>query len=163
AYSLATTPSYGSFSQTALLLVFTFMGFEGASIPTGEMRDPARHLPFALLTGMGVVTLVYVSIQAVCIGTLPGLPNSQSPLADGGLRFLWTPGGSLIAVGALVSIGGTLNALMFATPRLLFAMGEHAELPRLLSVTHPRFRTPVPAILLTAAITLGLALSTTFI
>jgi amino acid transporter len=162
-YSFEAQPSYGAFSQAALLLAFTFMGFEGASIPTGEMRDPARHLPFALLTGMVAVTIVYVSVQAVCIGTLPDLARSQRPLADAGVRFLGTPGASLIAVGALVSISGTLNALMFATPRLLFAMGENGQLPRLLSATHPRVRTPVPAILLTAAITLGLALFTTFI
>ena len=162
-YSFDASPSYGSLSEAALLLVFTFMGFEGASIPTGEMRDPARHLPFALLTGMVVVTVVYVSVQAVCIGTLPDLARSPRPLADAGLRFLGTPGASLIAVGALVSISGTLNALMFATPRLLFAMGENGQLPRLLCATHPRLRTPVPAILVTAAITLGLALSTTFI
>ncbi len=158
AYSLATPPSYGSFSQAALLLVFTYMGFEGAAIPTGEMRDPARHLPFALLSGMAVVTIVYVSIQIVCIGTLPDLARSDRPLADAGLRFLGGPGAALITVGALVSIGGTLNALMFATPRLLFAMGENHQLPADLSATHPGFRTPMPAILVTAAITLGLAL-----
>ena len=163
AYSFATPPSYGSFSQAALLLVFTYMGFEGAAIPTGEMRDPARHLPFALLSGMALVTIVYVSIQIVCIGTLPDLARSDRPLADAGLRFLGEPGASLIAVGALVSIGGTLNALMFATPRLLFAMGENHQLPPIFSATHPGYRTPMPAILVTAAITLGLALFSTFI
>jgi amino acid transporter len=52
---------------------------------------------------------------------------------------------------------------MFATPRLLFAMGENHQLPPIFAVTHPRFRTPMPAILVTAAITLGLALFSTFI
>ena len=139
------------------------MGFEGASIPTGEVRDPVRHLPFALLTGMSVVTIVYVSVQTVCIGTVPGLALSQRPLADAGVQFLGTPGAALISVGALVSIGGTLNALMFATPRLLFAMGENGQLPAVFVATHPRFRTPMLAIVLTAAITLTLALFSTFI
>src|SRR5207244_417344 len=103
----------GSFSQAALLLVFTYTGFEGASIPAGEMRDPRRHLPFALLTGIGIVTLIYVLVQIVCIGTLPDPARSDRPLADASLRFLGTPGASLMAVGALVSIGGVLNALMF--------------------------------------------------
>ena len=78
AYSFATPPSYGSFSQAALLRVFTYMGVEGAAIPTGEMRDPARHLAFALLSGMAVVTIVYASIQIVCIGTLPDLARSDT-------------------------------------------------------------------------------------
>jgi basic amino acid/polyamine antiporter, APA family len=162
-YSLTTLPDYGSFSQAALLLVFTYMGFEGAAIPTGEMRDPARHLPFALLTGMGVVTLVYVLIQIVCIGTLPDLAHSERPLSDASLRFLGAPGASLIAAGALVSMSGTMNALMFATPRLLFALGENRQLPHAFVVTHARFHTPILAILLTAMITLGLALFSTFI
>src|SRR5262245_53726691 len=163
AYALAAPISYGAFSQAALLLAFTFMGFEGASIPTGEMRDPARHLPFALLTGVAVVTFVYLSVQAVCIGTLPGLAQSERPLADASRQFLGPWGASLIAVGALVSIGGTLNALMFGTSRLMFAMGENGQLPRIVSTTHPRFRTPVPAILVTAVATLGLTLFSSFI
>ena len=124
-YTLAALPSYGSFSQAALLLVFTYMGFEGAAIPAGEIRDPGRHLPFALLTGIGVVVLTYVLVQTVCIGTLPELASSERPIADASLRFLGAPGASLVAAGALVSMGGTLNALMFATPRLLFAMAEY--------------------------------------
>ena len=162
-YSLAVLPSYRSFSQAALLLVFTFMGFEGASIPAGEMREPGRHLPFALFTGIAVVTLVYVLVQVVCIGTLPDLAHSERPLADASLRFLGAPGASLIAAGALLSIGGVLNAHMFATPRLLFAMSENGQLPRIVSATHARFRTPAVAIVLTAAITLALALFSTFI
>jgi APA family basic amino acid/polyamine antiporter len=162
-FSIAVPPSYRSFSQAALLLVFTYTGFEGASIPSGEMRDPKRHLPFALLTGFTVVTLVYVLVQIVCIGTLPDLAVSERPLADAGLRVLGEPGAALIAAGALISTIGTLNALMFATPRLLFAMSENGQLPRLLSSTHARFRTPAPAIVLTAAVALVLALFSTFI
>jgi amino acid transporter len=162
-FSLAVPPSYGPFSQAALLLVFTYTGFEGATIPSGEMRHPERHVPFALLIGLGIVTLVYVSVQLVCIGTLPDLAHSERPLADASLRFLGAPGAALIAAGALVSIGGTLNALMFATPRLLFAMGENGQLPRMLSSTHARWRTPVPAIMLTATVTLVLALFSTFL
>jgi amino acid transporter len=162
-YSLAPSPGYGSFSQAALLLVFAYTGFEGAAIPTGEMRDPARHLPFALLTGPAVVVLVYLLVQMVCIGTLPDLAHSERPLSDASLGFLGAPGASLIAAAALVSIGGALNAAIFATPRLLFAMGENRQLPQIFSMTHVRFRTPIAAIALTSMVTLSLSLFTTFI
>jgi amino acid transporter len=162
-YSFATPPSYGSFSQAALLLVYAYVGFEGAVIPAGEMRDPGRHLPFALLTGIAVVTLLYVLVQTVCIGTLPQLASSDKPLSDASLRFLGAPGASLIAAGALVSISGAMNALMFATPRLLFAMAENRQLPRSFLMTHPRFHTPIAAILVTALVMLALTLFTTFI
>lgn len=162
-YSFATPPGYGSFSQAALLLVFTYVGFEGAVIPAGEMRDPGRHLPFALLTGIGVVAILYVLIQTVCIGTLPQLASSDSPLSDASLRFLGAPGASLIAAGALVSISGAMNAGMFATPRLLFAMAENRQLPHWFLTTHPRFHTPIVAILLTALVALVLTVFSTFI
>jgi len=162
-YFLASPPSYGSFSQAALLLVFAYMGFESAAIPSGEMHDPGRHLPFALLTGIGVVALVYMLVQTVCIGTLPDLAHSERPLSDASLRFLGAPGASLIAAGALVSIAGTMNGLMFSTPRLLFAMGENRQLPHAFVLTHPRFHTPIVAIVLTAMVTLGVTLFSTFI
>ena len=162
-YSFATPPAYASFSQAALLLIFTYTGFEGAAIPAGETRDPAQQLPPALLTGIGLVALLYFLIQVVCVGTLPGLAASERPLADAGLRLLGTPGASLVAAGALVSVSGTLNALMFATPRLLFGMAERRQLPRVFHRVDARFHTPAVAILITAGVTLAFALYTTFI
>lgn len=156
-------PGYTTFSQTALLLVFTYMGFEGAAIPTGEVREPGRHLPFALVVGLAVVFLTYVLVQVVCIGTLPELARSERPLADASLRFLGAPGAALISLGALVSMSGTINALTFASPRILFAMGEHGQLPGVFLTTHPVFRTPVVAILVTSAVTLSVALVSTFV
>jgi basic amino acid/polyamine antiporter, APA family len=63
----------------------------------------------------------------------------------------------------LISIGGTLNTIMLAGPRLLFAMAEQGQLPRALAATHPRFRTPYIAILLSAVMMLALTLQGTFI
>ena len=150
-YSFDVTPTYQSFSQAALLLLFAYMGFEGAVIPTGEMRDPRRDLPFSLLAGMGVVTVLYVGVQVVCIGTVPNLAQAERPLADAAFRIVGSPGEWVVAAAALVSIGGILNAIVFATPRLIFAMADSGDLPRIFTITHDRFRTPVAAILVTVA------------
>jgi amino acid transporter len=150
-YSLAVAPAYGSFSKATLLLVFAYMGFEGAVIPSGEMRDPQRHLPFSLIAGMALVAVLYIGVQAVCIGTVPELARSERPLSDAALQMVGPAGAVLMAAAALVSIGGILNAMAFATPRLLFAMAGNGELPRVLSQTHARYRTPAAAILVTAA------------
>ena len=156
-------PSYGSFSQATLLLVFAYMGFEGAVIPGGEMRNPHRDLPFALIVGMTVVTVLYVAVQAVCIGTVPDLAHAARPLSDAAFQMFGATGELLIAAAALVSIGGILNAILFATPRLVFAMAEAGELPAILSRTHPRFHTPAAAIAVTAAIAGIVALFSTFL
>lgn len=162
-YSVEPLPSSGAFAQATLLLIFTFVGFEGVTIPASDMRDPSRHLPFALFGGLAVVALLYVVIQAVCIGTVSDLAGSVRPLSDAGFAVLGGPGASLIAVGALLSTAGTLNGAMFANPRLLVAMAEQRQLPQPLSAIHRRLQTPLVATLLTSAVSLALALASTFL
>ena len=162
-YSFAVAPSYGSFSTAVLLLVYAYTGFETAIVPAGEMRDPARHIPFALLTGTGIVVVLYVLIQAVCIGTLPQLASSDRPLSDAIRRFLGPPGAALVAAGALLSTSGTMNVGLLGTSRLLFALAEQRQLPRVLMATHRRFHTPHVAIFVSASVMLGLTLFTTFV
>jgi basic amino acid/polyamine antiporter, APA family len=94
---------------------------------------------------------------------LPTLAQSQRPLADAAALFLGAGGATIITAGALISITGTLNTGMIAAPRLLFAMAEHGELPRVLARIHPRFHTPHVAILISGALMLALSLSATFI
>ena len=161
-YALSASPGYTAFSASVLLLVFAFTGFETALIPAGEARDPRRHLPFALLTALAIAMVLYVAIQAVCIGTLPGLASSQRPLADVGGQLLGGPGAAVISLGALISVLGTMNAIMLGAPRLLFAMAEQGQLPRILSATHSRFHTPHVAIVVSAAGMLVPTLSGTF-
>ena len=155
------TPDAGSFSSAVMLLVYAFTGFENASVPTGEVRDPRRNMPAAILIAVGIVALFYISIQAVSVGTLPGLAASPRPIADASAVFLGAAGASLIVAGAVVSIIGNLNAGVLTTSRLPFAMSENGELPAALSSTHARFHTPHVAILLTSALLLALTLAST--
>ncbi len=158
-----TQPALTDFSQSVLLLVYAFTGFEMAMIPTGEVRDPQRNLPFAALTSLGVVATVYILIQVVCIGTLPELAASNRPLADAGGRFMGALGASVITAGAAISIIGNLSVLILAAARLPFAMAENRELPRTFAAIHDRFRTPHMAIISTGALMMVLTLQGTFI
>jgi APA family basic amino acid/polyamine antiporter len=157
-YSFAQVPSRTDFSASVLLLVFAFTGFEIATAPAGEAEDPSRDLPFALITGTAIAALIYVAIQAVCIGTVPELANSERPLADVGEHVLGPAGAAFISLGALISVTGTMNAIMLAMPRILFAMGEQHQLPQVLSATHRRFKTPYVAILVSAVGVLAVTL-----
>jgi amino acid transporter len=161
--TLAARPGFAAVSLSVLLLMQAFAGFDSIAIAAGEIREPQRTVPFALFTTIAVVVLLYVSIQFVCIGTLPELATSTRPLADAASRFLGTPGGYLITAGAIVSITGNLNGQLLVTPRTLFAMAEQSQLPRMLAAVHTRFHTPYVSILIAAAVILGFALSGTFI
>src|SRR6266496_2994822 len=133
AFTFGPRPSTGAFSQSVLLLIYAFTGFEMAVIPAGEIRDPQRNLPRALLIASGVVAVIYVFIQVVCIGTLPELAGSSKPLADAGQRFLGTAGGAIISAGAVISIAGNLNILVLSGSRVPFAIAERKQLPSFLA------------------------------
>src|SRR5262249_7155859 len=146
-YSAAARPDYAHFSQAVLVLVFAFSGFEMAVIPAGQIGEPERQLPFALLLGVGIVVMLYILIQFVAIGTLPTLATSQRPIADASARFLGAGAAAFVSIGALISIGGTLNSIALVTPRVMFAMAEDGHVPRVFAALHPRFRTPYLAVL----------------
>ncbi|HEX5888681.1 MAG TPA: amino acid permease [Pyrinomonadaceae bacterium] len=163
AYEFGPSPTTGAFSQSVLLLVYAFTGFEMATIPAGEVRDPQRNVPRALLITILVVAVLYILIQIVCVGTLPELAQSQKPLADAGSRFLGAAGGALISAGAMVSITGNLNILLLSGSRLPFAMAEQKQLPSFIGSIHRRFFTPYISILITAGLMLFLTLKSSFL
>jgi APA family basic amino acid/polyamine antiporter len=163
AYSLGPAPTTVNFSQSVLVLIYAFTGFEMATIPVGEVRDPQRYLPRALIIAIGVVAFTYILIQVVCIGTLPELAQSTKPLADAGTRFLGTAGGAIISAGAIISITGNLNIILLSGSRIPFAMAEQRQLPSILARVHRRFSTPHVAILITAALMMIFALNSSFV
>jgi amino acid transporter len=162
-YQLGAAPTTGAFSQSVLLLVYAFTGFEMATIPAGEVRNPQRNLPRALLIAILVVAVLYIMIQVVCVGTLPGLAQSQKPLADAGSQFLGAAGGAIISAGAIISITGNLNILLLSGSRLPFAMAEQKQLPAFVGRIHRQFFTPYVSILITAGLMLLLTLKSSFV
>jgi amino acid transporter len=162
-YVFGAAPSTGAFSQSVLLLIYAFTGFEMAAVPAGEVRDPQRYLPRALIIALVVVATLYILIQVVCVGTLPELAQSTRPLADAGSRFLGSAGGALISAGAIISIIGNLNILVLAGSRIPFAMAEQKELPQIIGKVHRRFATPYTAILMTSSLMLLMTLKSSFV
>jgi len=102
-------------------------------------------------------------VQFVAIGTLSTLATSERPIADASAQFLGTKATAFVSLGALVSIGGTLNAIALVSPRLLFAMAADGHLPRFIGAVHPRFRTPYVAIVLSSIVMFALTLSGSFV
>ena len=163
AFTLGPRPATGAFSQSVLLLIYAFTGFEMAAIPAGEVKDPKKNLPPALLMAIGVVAFLYILVQVVCVGTFPELAQSQKPLADAGMRFMGAAGGAIISAGAIISITGNLNILVLSGSRVPFAMAEQQQLPSFIGSVHRRFATPYVAILITAAVMLLLTLNSSFV
>lgn len=158
-----TLPGGAGLTEAALLLLFAYAGFENSAAAAGEFRNPKRDLPFALLATITIVTLVYFAIQAVVLGTLPNPAASTSPLAEAAGGFAGPGAVLLLTLGAVVSILGTISNTTLFGPRYLYALSQDGYGPAVLGRVHPRWRTPDLAILLQFALSLGLALSGSFV
>lgn len=162
-FSFDVVPEYSAFSSAVLLLIYAFVGFEASVVIAGETKEPAKSVPFGLIVGLGVVTLLYIAIQIVAIGTLPGLATSEKPIADAAASFMGPIGAAFITVGVLVSIFGNLNVGVLSSTRLLFAMAEQRDMPAVFDKTHARFKTPYVSIIATAVVILVLTIQSSFL
>lgn len=156
------TSSIRNWFVAVLVLTFPFAGFEGAVVPMAEAKDPRRDTPFALFVALATVTFLYCTIQYVVVSLLPDAAVTDRPLADAARQLWGTAGASLISLGALISVYGYFTAMMLHTPRLVFALGEKGDFPRVLARIHPRYRTPHISILVFTAILWCLAAGGSF-
>ena len=114
-------PELSTLARSSILLIFAFAGIEAALVPSGEVKDPARTVPRALVIAMVLITLLYAGLQFVSQGVLgPALATSKTALADAAGVALggWE---DLLLVG-MISMVGHAGGMILATPRMLFAV-----------------------------------------
>ncbi len=158
-----TLPDLTDFTSSVLILIFAFTGFEAVLVNTGEIKDPRKNIPFALILSLSFVAIFYCLIQFVSIGTLPGMENSDKPITDAASLFMGPAGAILITLGAVVSIGGTLNAVMLIGSRLPYALSEEKQFPGFFSYLHKTNRTPVYSLFIFSAVSIIASLTGSFI
>jgi amino acid transporter len=162
-FNFSTAPDYTNFSKAVLVLIYAYVGFEAAVIPAGETKDPQKSVPFALFIALIFSAILFLLIQIVAIGTLPGLADSKTPLADAANGFMGNFGAAFIAIGALISILGNLNGGFLATSRIPFAMAEQREILPIMGATHERFKTPYISIIFTSLVILIFTIQSSFL
>ena len=156
-------PSSTSIGQGSVLLFYAFMGGEGALSVSGEVVNPTRTIPRAILLAIALVAALFIGLQVVAQGVLgAALPNSTSPLVAAAGQVFGQWGGRALVVTTLLSVGGYLSADMLCTPRILHAVAERGQLPRAMMAVHPRLGTPAVAIVVYAVLCALLASSGSF-
>ncbi len=156
------TPSADALARSAILGIFAFAGMEIALGASGEVRDPSRTIPRALVMAMTLITLLYLAIQLVAQGVLGAdLAESRAPLAEALGRGM-PAGRTFILVLGVVSMLGWMAGDVLGSSRQFFAFGRKGFLPRHLGAVHPVTRVPHVAILCYAAISCLLAITGTF-
>lgn len=157
------TPSTGDVGRASVFLIFAFAGIESAMVPSGEVREPARTVPRAVILALGIVTVFYLFVQLVSQGVLGAtLAGRSSPLADVAGAIMGPAGAVLLGAAIVVSTFGYLSGMILAIPRALFAFARDGILPRALAAVHGRYHTPWIAIIVQSAIAFTLALRNPF-
>jgi APA family basic amino acid/polyamine antiporter len=157
-------PDMSTILGSAGIMIFAFSGIEGATVPSGEVRNTSRTVPLAILLALGGVTVLYLAIQFVALGIMGlDLANTgRTPLATAAGVALGPTARTVMITAAVVSMFGYLTANMLSEPRGLFAMSRDGFLPARLTSVHPLFRTPNVAIVTYGVMVAALALIGTF-
>lgn len=150
-------------SGAFMLAFFACMGFEHATVVAGELRRPQVDLPFGMLAGLALTGVLYALLMLVCFATVPDLAGSTRPLAEAANALAGPVGATVITLTALFSCAGNLSLALLVAPRMLYAMAEQRELPRVLARVSTSGHVPAVAILVTSLAVWLLTISGTFV
>lgn len=143
------TPLAAQFAISMFWIYVAYSGWNAATYVAEELRQPTRTLPVALAIGTALVAVLYIVLNVVFIYAAP-LEDMKDRLAVGAFAAsrLFGPqiAGVFSALMAL-SLMATVNAMVTIGPRVYYAMAKNGAFPAAAARVHPKWHTPVPAIL----------------
>lgn len=157
--ALGPDASFDGVLRAAGLLFFAFAGYARIATLGEEVRDPARTIPRAVPTALGITLLVYalVAVSALAVLGASGLAAASAPL-DAAVRAAGLPElAPVVRIGAAIAALGSLLALILGVSRTTLAMARDRHLPHALAAVHPRFHVPHRAELAVGAVVTLLA------
>jgi APA family basic amino acid/polyamine antiporter len=159
-----TSAAAGGPGLALVSVLWAYDGFADLSFAAGEVKNPQRNLPIAIIGGTLALMAIYVLANLAYLYVLPFDQIRQSPLvaADTMMAIFGRPGAVLVSGLVTISAFSSLNGIMLSSPRVFFAMAEDGLLFAPLARVHGRFKTPHLAILLAALLGTTLVLSQTF-
>ncbi|MBM4193330.1 MAG: amino acid permease [Gemmatimonadetes bacterium] len=154
-------------SAFGLALVSTLWAFDGwadLAYNAGEVKDPQRTLPRALIGGTLLVLAIYLLANIAYLAVMPieEIRTSKLVAADVAQRVIGTPGVAFVSITVMLSTFGTLNAVLLTSPRVFFAMAQDKLFFPVFGQVHPTRGTPWIAIALVAALGCAFVLVGTF-
>ncbi len=166
--AMAAVVPEGSFaSRFALAMVICLWAYDGWMEVTyvgGEVRDPGRNIPRSIVLSLVIVIGVYLLVNAALMVALgvAGMAASTAVASDAAVATMGTVGAAFVAIGVMVSTAGTNNGIIFTTARAPYAMAQRGYFMKWAGAIHPRFQTPVVAMVLQGSWASILALTGTF-
>lgn len=154
----------GAFGLALVSALWAYDGWADLSYIGGEVKDPERNLPRALIIGALMVMAIYLlaNLAYLTVLGIEGMRTSRLVAADVAQTVIGRPGVVFVAVTVMLSTFGALNGALLTTPRIFFAVAADGLFPRKIAAVHPRFETPYVAIGLAALLGIGFVLVRTF-
>ncbi len=154
-------PSLTGIGSASLLLFFAFIGMETPVTNGGEIKNPQRTIPRAIFFGILLVLILYIAIQLITQGVLGNsiLQNKTAPLAAAAGIIFGKAGATIILAATIISMLGYIGGEILSIPRILYAGARNRQLPKIFSTVHPKFQTPVYAILIYAFLSFVISVS----
>ena len=157
------TGAKGGIAGFFLALVAALWAYDGwndLNMVAGEIRNPQRNVPLALIWGVATVGLLYILVNAAVQYVLPAsvVALSERPASEAVALVLGTTGAGLVSAAMAISMLVTLNGTIMSGARVPFAMARDGYFFPSLAEVHPRFRTPSIAIIVQAALAIILLL-----
>lgn len=154
-------PVITAFGAALVPVLFAYGGWQTASFVAGEIREPRKNLPRALIVGVIGVVLLYLAVNFVCVRVLgvDGLAATTTPASEVMRLALGEKGARLIAIGIAISTLGFLSQSILTAPRVYFAMASDGLFFKRVAWLHPKTHAPVIAIVLQGVTAILIAMS----
>ena len=154
----------GLFGLALISVLWAYDGFADLSFAAGEVKDPQRTLPRAIVGGTVAIVTIYLAANAAYLFVTPveGIAQSRLIAADTMQALVGRAGASAVSVVVMISTLGALIAIMLTSPRVFFAMADDRLFFKTLARVHPRYHTPHIAITLAAGLGVLFVLTRTF-
>ena len=153
-----------AFGLALVSVLWAFDGWADLSFVAGEVKDPRRTLPRALIIGTVAVIAIYLLANLAYMAVLPveEIRHSRLVAADVAQRLIGAPGVIFVACTVMLSTFGTLNGTLLTAPRIFFAMADDGLFFRKVAAVHPTYHTPYVSILLTTSLGVVFVMLRTF-
>ena len=153
-----------NFGLALVSVLWVYDGWADVSFVAGEVENPRKNLPRALIIGTSAIIVIYLLANLAYLAVLPvdQIRTSKLVAADVADRLLGPPGVAFVATVVMISTFGGLNGSMFTGPRILFAMADDKLLFKGMARVHPRYKTPYVSISVVAVLAAVFVLLGTF-
>ena len=154
------TGGFAGFMAALIAALWAYDGWNDLNMVSGEIRNPGRAIPIALIVGVGVVAALYMLTNAAVQYVLPAasIAASQRPASDATAIAVGAWGAAIVSAGMVLAIVVSLNGSIMSGARVPFAMSRDGYFFKAMAEVHPRFHTPAVALMVQLALSIALLL-----